>query len=126
MGAIANTSVQGQPPASLDPGGFGFPSVSPNYSTAYNTAIADITGLITSSTVYYNNIYSNGVLNPLPPGQWVNHQYITNECEYYAQDSWKIRPNLTVSYGLRHTLLQVPYERNGQEIAPTHRPGKMV
>ncbi len=119
VGAIANTSVQGQPPASLDPGGFGFPAVSPNYDTAYNTAIADITGLITSSTVYYNNVYSNGQLNPLPAGQWVNHHYLTNEVEYYGQDSWKIRPNLTITYGLRHTLLQVPYERNGQEIVPT-------
>jgi hypothetical protein len=124
VGAIANTSVQGQPPASLDPGGFGFPAVSPNYSTAYNTAIADITGLITSSTVYYNNTYSNGVLNPLAPGKWVNHQYITNEVEYYGQDSWKIRPNLTITYGLRHTLRQVPYERNGQEISPTIDLGK--
>ncbi|MGB6686933.1 MAG: carboxypeptidase-like regulatory domain-containing protein [Terracidiphilus sp.] len=119
VGAIANTSVQGQPPASLDPGGFGFPAVSTNYDTAYNTAIADITGLITSSTVYYNNLYSNGELSPLPPGQWVNHQYITNEAEYYGQDSWKLRQNLTLSLGLRQTLLQVPYERNGQEIAPT-------
>jgi hypothetical protein len=124
VGAIANTSVQGQPPASLDPGGFGFPSVSPNFSTAYNTAIADITGLITSSTVYYNNVYSNGTLSPLPAGQWVNHQYITNEVEYYGQDSWKITPKLTVTYGLRHTLLQVPYERNGQEIGPTIDLGK--
>ncbi len=124
VGAIANTSVPGQPPASLDPGGFGFPAVSTNYDTAYNTAIADITGLITSSTIYYNNKYSNGTLSPLPPGQWVNHQYITNEFEYYGQDSWKLRPNLTLSLGLRHTLLQVPYERNGQEIAPTVNMGQ--
>ena len=119
VGAIANTSVNGQPPASLDPGGFGLPAVANSYSTAYNTAIADITGLITSSTVYYNNKYADGQLSPLPAGEWVNHQYITNEVEYYAQDSWKVRPNLTVTYGLRHTLLQVPYERNGQEIVPT-------
>jgi|CZKL01.1.fsa_nt_gi hypothetical protein len=119
VGAIANTSVSGQPPASLDPAGFGLPAVSSNYAAAYNIAVADITGLITSASQYYNNTYSNGTLSPLPTGQWVNHQYLTNEAEYYGQDQWNIRPNLTLTFGLRHTLLQVPYERNGQEVAPT-------
>lgn len=124
VGAIANTSVQGQPPASLDPAGFGFPAVAGNYNAAYNIAVANITGLITSASKYYNNTYANGQLSPLPAGQWVNHHYATNEFEYYAQDSWKLRPNLTVTFGLRHTLLQVPYERNGQEVAPTVNLGK--
>jgi hypothetical protein len=124
VGAIANTSVAGQPPASLDPGGFGFPAVSPNFSSAYNTAIADITGLITESTEFYNNSYSNGVLSALPAGEWVNHQYITNEAEYYVQDAWKLRPNLTLTFGVRHSLLQSPYERNGQEVAPTVNMGQ--
>ncbi|HUH62368.1 MAG TPA: hypothetical protein VLZ50_05190, partial [Terracidiphilus sp.] len=48
----------------------------------------------------------------------------TNEFEYYGQDSWKLKPNLTLSFGLRHTLLQTPYERDGQEIAPTIDLGK--
>ncbi len=119
VGAIANTSVAGQPPASLDPGGFGFPAVSSSYAAAYDIAIANITGLITSASEYYNNSYSNGQLTPLPPGEWVSHQYLTNEAEYYAQDRWNLKPNLSLTFGLRHTLMQVPYERNGQEIAPT-------
>ena len=28
-------------------------------------------------------------------------------------------PNLTITFGLRHTILQTPYETKGQEIAPT-------
>ncbi len=124
VGAIANTSVQGQPPASLDPAGFGYSAVAPNYDAAYNIAVADITGLITSASEYYNNTYSNGTLSPLPAGQWVNHHYLTNEFEYYAQDSWKVLPKLTLTLGLRHTLLQVPYEREGQEVAPTVNLGK--
>ena len=35
------------------------------------------------------------------------------------QDSWRARPNLTITFGLRHTILQTPYEENGQQIAPT-------
>jgi hypothetical protein len=119
-GAIAGTG------SSLDPGAFGLPTVSGNYSSAYNIAVADITGMITSATQYYNNSYSNGQLSALAPGQWVTHHYLTNEFEYYGQDSWKLRPNLTLTAGLRHTLLQVPYERNGQEVVPTVNLGQWL
>jgi hypothetical protein len=119
-GAIAGTG------SSLDPDAFGFPTVSGNYTTAYDIAVADIVGMITSATQYYNNSYSNGQLNALPPGQWISHHYLTNEFEYYGQDSWKIRSNLTLTVGLRHTLLQVPYERDGQEVVPTVNMGQWL
>ena len=35
------------------------------------------------------------------------------------QDSWRARPNLTLTFGFRHTILQTPYETKGQQIAPT-------
>ena len=119
-GAIAGTG------SSLDPGAFGLPAVSNNYASAYDIAIADVVGMITSATEYYNNSYSNGQLSALAPGQWVSHHYLTNEFEYYGQDSWKLRPNLTLTVGLRHTLLQVPYERNGQEVVPTVNMGQWL
>jgi hypothetical protein len=119
-GAIAGTG------SSLDPDAFGFPNVSPNYAAAYNGAVADIVGMITAATQYYNNQYVKGQLQALPPNQWVSHQYLTNELEYYGQDSWKLRSNLTLTLGLRHTLLQVPYERNGQEVVPTLNMGKWL
>jgi hypothetical protein len=117
-GAIAGTG------SSLDPDAFGFPKVSSIAS--YDDAIAAIVGMITSATQYYNNSYANGQLSPLPAGQWVSHQYLTNDVEYYGQDSWKVLPSLTVSVGLRHTLMQVPYERNGQEIVPTANLGQWL
>ncbi|MGH9799214.1 MAG: hypothetical protein ACRD82_02530, partial [Blastocatellia bacterium] len=36
--------------------------------------------------------------------------------EFYAQDSWKVRPNLTVEYGLRATHLTINKERKGFDI----------
>jgi len=119
-GAIAGTG------SSLDPDAFGFPTVSGDYSSAYNIAVADITGMITSATQYYNNSYANGQLSALPAGDWISHHYLTNEMEYYGQDSWKMRPNLTLTVGLRHTLLQVPYERNGQEVVPSVNLGQWL
>jgi hypothetical protein len=117
-GAIAGTG------SSLDPDAFGFPTVSS--ISAYDVAVADVVGMITQATQYYNNKYASGQLSALPPGQWATQQYITNEFEYYGQDSWKIRPNLTLTFGLRHTLQQVPYERNGQEVVPTVNLGQWL
>ena len=42
-----------------------------------------------------------------------------NEFEFYAQDSWKVRSDLTVTYGLRYQIHSVPYEVNGFEAIPS-------
>ena len=49
----------------------------------------------------------------------ISRDFKANEFEWYVQDSWRVKPNLTVTIGLRHTLLQTPYEVNGQQVAPT-------
>ena len=42
----------------------------------------------------------------------------TQEYEGYAQDSWKIKPNLTLNYGLRYSLSRPVYETQGFEVKP--------
>ena len=54
-----------------------------------------------------------------PDGAFIERNFKTNEFEYFLQDSWRVRPNLTLTFGLRHTILQTPYETNGQQVAPT-------
>ncbi len=36
-----------------------------------------------------------------------------NLFEFYGQDAWRIRPNLTITYGARYSLLRTPYAGNG-------------
>jgi hypothetical protein len=112
-GGIANTG------SSLDPGAFGYPKVSSGFTASYNTDIADITGLITQGTNYANYSINNGALTPLPQGTIPTRKFFSNEVEFYAQDSWKVRSNLNFTFGLRYSLLQVPYERNSQQVVPT-------
>ncbi len=45
-------------------------------------------------------------------------KYGSDEYEFYAQDSWKIGQNLTVTAGLRYSLFSPPWETNGQQVAP--------
>ena len=51
--------------------------------------------------------------NPLPSGTITHRDFHYNEYEFYGQDSWKVRPNLTVTYGLRWQYHSVPFEANG-------------
>jgi hypothetical protein len=36
-----------------------------------------------------------------------------NQIEYYAQDTWRLKPNLTVTYGLRHSFFRQPTDGSG-------------
>ncbi|MDX6611410.1 MAG: hypothetical protein QOD75_596 [Blastocatellia bacterium] len=36
------------------------------------------------------------------------------ESDFYLQDSWRVRPNLTLNYGMRYEYKGVPYEVDGQ------------
>ncbi|MBI3645104.1 MAG: TonB-dependent receptor, partial [Acidobacteriales bacterium] len=36
----------------------------------------------------------------------------TNQLETYVQDSWKVHPNLTLDFGLRHSLFRQPHDNN--------------
>ena len=115
LAAIAGT---GQ---SFDPEAFGFPAVSDTFSSSYDNAVTAIAGLL--STINVQNTYqvaSNGAqATLLPTGALIPRSFKANEGEFYAQDSWRIKPNLTLTYGARYTLLQPPFEVHGQQVAPT-------
>ncbi|MGC1298604.1 MAG: carboxypeptidase-like regulatory domain-containing protein [Alloacidobacterium sp.] len=119
-GAIAGQSVPGSR-QSLDPGGFGLPAVDTGFANSYNIAIGLITGLVPQTIGSYNyDISKDGSTGSLlPDGTFLDRHFKANELEYYVQDAWRLLPNLTLTFGLRHTLLQTPYEVNGQQLAPT-------
>ncbi len=118
--ALVNAGIVGVG-GSLDPTVFGFPSVDNSFAGSYNYSMTNLAGLLDYVTQQSNyRVSANGQTGSLlPGGAMINRDFKNNEFEYYAQDSWRITPNLTVSYGLRHTLLQTPYEVNGQQVAPT-------
>ncbi len=35
-----------------------------------------------------------------------------NQLEWYVQDSWKVHPNLSLDFGLRHSLFRQPHDNN--------------
>jgi hypothetical protein len=103
--------------ASLDPAlNPAFPLVDSSFGTSYDFAATQVTGLM--SQVYtVSNQDKNA--NPIPNGQLVPRHFQNFEGEMYLQDKWNVTPNLTLTYGLRYSLLQPPFENAGNQVSPT-------
>jgi len=107
---------------SLDPGlmgaaaGGSYPSVDPSFGASYDFAAVQVAGLM--SQVYtVTNQDKNA--NQIPNGALVPRNFHNFEGEMYLQDKWNVTPNLTLTYGLRYSLLQPPYEADGNQVSPT-------
>jgi hypothetical protein len=107
----------GSPP---DPASLGNGQPTYDNFNSYEVAYANLVGVVPSVTDVYNyHIDSPTSASLLGEGAFLDRHFKTNEFEYYIQDSWRALPNLTLTFGLRHTLLQTPHETNGQQVAPT-------
>ena len=107
--------------SSLDPGApqfsnLGFPAVATGFQTSYDAAVMHLTGILAQVVAVYNQTKT---LSVLPQGAYVPRHFRATEAEWYAQDSWRVSPNLTLTFGARYTLLQPPYETTGTQVAPT-------
>ncbi len=108
--------------APLDPStlGEGLDPVDGSFTFPYKIAYANLVGTIPSVTNQYNYQVTSptgGTL--LADGAPISRHFSANEYEGYAQDQWQALPNLTVTFGLRYTVLQTPWETKGQEVTPT-------
>src|SRR5687768_16302338 len=84
-------------------------------ATQVTNAFGTLFGVLNSySGTYQYNIDGSVV----PFGNSVPRSFANNEWEFYVQDSWKVRRDLTITAGLRYSLFPAPYERNGVQVSP--------
>jgi hypothetical protein len=57
--------------------------------------------------------------NLLPAGSPTIRNFATQAYDGYVQDTWKVRPSLTLTLGLRYSLEHPVYETQGYEVQPT-------
>ena len=96
-------------------------NISSGDKTSYQYAAAALLGIVSQTTGRYNYL-TDGTL--LPVGAPVKRNFVDHEGELFAQDSWKLKPNFTVTYGVRLSVSPPVHEANGQQISTDIQIGK--
>ncbi|HTG27041.1 MAG TPA: carboxypeptidase regulatory-like domain-containing protein [Methylomirabilota bacterium] len=73
---------------------------------AYNSATCTANAAAAGCPQQIQGVTENNV-NPVDQGRW-------HDIEFYIGDTWKIRRNVTVTYGFRWSFLREPYDDNNQ------------
>lgn len=114
QGWLSNGSTVANSGGPFDPPVYGYPAVDfSNFGNLYNSALLAVTGIIPEADAIYNY---NKQGTPLALGTAVTRDYGWKEAEFYAQDSWRALPTLTITYGLRYSYLQPPAEKTGTQV----------
>jgi hypothetical protein len=105
----------------LDPVNGGYPQVQVGSELSYDLPMVGLLGMVSDVRANYNFDKSG---NLIPEGTPIKRDYGLNWYELYGQDTWRIKPNLTLTYGLRWSLFPPPWEVNGFQAGPTTSIGK--
>src|SRR6266513_3113833 len=109
--AMANSGSAGH----FDPAFEGFPAVDGRFGNNYDYPMGALIGMVAQVNAQYNFTKSGSAL---PDGAPVSRRFAADTWEMYAQDSWKVKPSLTVTFGVRYGLFSPPWETNGLQVTP--------
>ena len=103
----------------LDPNSTSFPTIDTNSDHLYDFPLAAMMGIGSELDAVYNYRIANATTGQaLPQGAPVSRNWATDTYNLFVSDSWQLRRNLTVSYGLNYQLMTPITETKGQEIVP--------
>lgn len=89
-------------------------TMDPAWIRSGQSSLSALVGRLNQYTARFNfDIDGNPVA-----GEPTRREFATEEYDFYIQDTWKVRPSLTVTAGLRYGYSTPVYETNGFEAAP--------
>jgi hypothetical protein len=77
-----------------------------------------LTSVIGRYSEYSANLVYDASGQLQPVGTPSDRSFATQEYEAYVQDSWRMRPNLTLNLGVRWSTSTPVYEKNGLQVVP--------
>jgi hypothetical protein len=84
--------------------------------TAVETGLGNLLGLVNQYNAVYQYTKSGSVL---PFGTPATREYAVNDYEQFIMDTWRARPTLTITAGLRYSNATPPWETHGTEVVTT-------
>jgi hypothetical protein len=115
VAGVGQTFMPGRPGCTT-PGCSAVPAVASTFRAGYADAWLNSLAILSQANLNANYDRDG---NPIAVGTPVSREYASDEYEFYVQDSWHVRPNLTITGGIRYSLFSPPYEVNGMQVAPT-------
>jgi hypothetical protein len=105
-----------KPGSPFNPANNGFPAGDSSFANAYDFPLIALLGMVTEDDATYNYLKTGTVL---PQGAPVKRHFAFRSYELYGQDTWKVKPNLTITYGLRYSIFPAPSETSGLQVSPS-------
>jgi hypothetical protein len=106
-------------------GGYTFPSTVPSaQQSLYRNLATSVYGMVGLTQVIYTRSGSDLSLQPL--GTLAEQISTIPTYNVYVSDTWRIRPSVTLSYGLGYTLEMPPVEKEGRQVELVFPDGSLV
>jgi hypothetical protein len=113
--ALTNPSFYASSGTPLSSAVNSFSPIGSGFTSAVQNASAAVLGRLSQYSARF--IFDrDGKL--LPSGSPTERTFATEEYDGYFQDTWRMTPTVTLTYGLRYALSRPIYETNGFEVKP--------
>jgi len=117
--AFLNPACNAQNPgsSSCTPGDI-YPAVDSGFNHAYDFPLAALMGIESEVDGSFNYKVGATSATQLSQNRPIIRHWATNNYNFFFQDTWKVRRNLSLTYGLNYQLMTPMTETAGQEVTP--------
>lgn len=96
-----------------------YPAVDVGFTQGYNWSVIAMMGMVSEAFSQYNyQIVNSTTAAPLDQGAPISRHWSTDTYNFFFQDTWRVRPNISLTYGLNYQLMLPITETHGQEVTP--------
>jgi hypothetical protein len=103
----------------LDPAAAGLPAVASTFTNSYDFPLAGMMGIASEIDARYNYFVNSATsATPMDQGAPLIRHWATDTYDLYANDTWQLLPNLSITAGINYQLMTPVTETAGQEVIP--------